>query len=386
MPGFYGALPEEDIWSIVDYIVSLSGNTVEAPYGSLVQSRGTREALDLAAGAELFADAPKTTLPIVGQIIEPGRNFHPSIVAVSVQAVHNHKEIAFHLSWHDMRAETSGSNAPDISAPLWDDELAALGLVPEETSGAEGGFWGDEAEDDSGGFWGEEEASDDEGDFWGDDAVAEEDEGTFWGDEVAADDDSGDFWGDDAVADDSDEDFWGADDDSEPTAALTPDTEFTDAVALQFPLEMPGGIRLPYFMFGDTQNAVQIWHTDLGTSAATVWTGRGSAALSPGDGEPPAISVSYDSGEWSVIMKRARRTTTGLEFEEAKFIPVALSVWDGFNRERGNRRGLTPWYYLYLEPLEKPSSVRPMLKAGLGVLGLELLIIGLVRLRARKKS
>jgi hypothetical protein len=146
---------------------------------------------------------------------------------------------------------------------------------------------------------------------------------------------------------------------------------------------MPQGIRLPYFMFGDSQNAVQLWHADMGTDQATVWTGRGSAALSPGDGEPPQMVAGYDNGEWSVILKQPRRPQNGLAFEESTFIPLALSVWDGFNRERGNRRGLTPWYHVYLEPLERPSSVRPMLKAGLGVLGLELLIIGLVRMRKR---
>jgi hypothetical protein len=134
---------------------------------------------------------------------------------------------------------------------------------------------------------------------------------------------------------------------------------------------MPQGIRLPYFMFGDSQNAVQLWHADMGTDQATVWTGRGSAALSPGDGEPPQMVAGYDNGEWSVILKQPRRPQNGLAFEESTFIPLALSV------------GLTPWYHVYLEPLERPSSVRPMLKAGLGVLGLELLIIGLVRMRKR---
>jgi cbb3-type cytochrome c oxidase subunit III len=381
MPGFYGALEEEDIWSIVDFIVSLSGNTTKAPYSNLVQSLGTREALDIEAGSELFAQAPTTLLPIVGQIVEPGRDFYPSVVAVAVQAIHNHKEIAFRLSWHDMRAETAGTNPLDLEAPLWDEELTALGLAPAEADDEEEGFWGDDAasEDDEGDFWGEETASEDEGDFWGDDTVA--DEGDFWGDEAAAEDDAGDFWGE------SDEggggDFWGDGEESAQAAALTPDTEFSDAIALQFPLEMPRGIRLPYFLFGDTQNPVQIWHGDMGTEKATVWTGRGSSALSPGQSDPPEIATSYADGEWSVIFKRPRRETTGLAFEEDTFIPLALSVWDGFNRERGNRRGLTPWYYLYLEPLERPSTIGPMIKAGLGVLGLELLIIGFARMRKR---
>ena len=393
MPGFYGALPEEDIWSIVDYIVSLSGNTAGAPYSNLVQSIGTRETLDIETGSELFAAAPTTLLPLVGQIVEPGRNFYPSILAVGVQAVHNRKEIAFRLSWHDMRAETTGTNPLDLRAPLWDDELAALGLGPSTAAEEDDGFWGDEAgkEDDGGDFWGDDAAAEGEGgdDFWGDDTVAEEESGgDFWGDDAAAEDDGEDFWGDSEATEEVSEegDFWGDGDESAPAAALTPDTEFSDAIALQFPLEMPHGIRLPYFLSGDPQNPVQLWHADMGTNQATVWTGRGSAALSPGQSDPPEITASYDNGEWSVILKRPRRVTTGLAFEEGTFIPLAVSVWDGFNRERGNRRGLTPWYYLYLDPLEKPSTIGPMLKAGLGVLGLELIIIGFARMRARKKA
>ena len=92
---------------------------------------------------------------------------------------------------------------------------------------------------------------------------------------------------------------------------------------------------------------------------------------------------SYQQGEWSVIFKRRRKSRAGLSFDEGKFAPIAFSVWDGFNRERGNRRGLTAWYYLYVEPLERPSPVAPMAQAGLVVFGLELLFIAMIRRRNR---
>ena len=68
-----------------------------------------------------------------------------------------------------------------------------------------------------------------------------------------------------------------------------------------------------------------------------------------------------------------------MSFEEDEFYPIAFSNWDGFNRERGNKRALSAWYNVYIEPLEKPSPVGPMAKAGLTVLGLELLFIAMVR-------
>ena len=62
-------------------------------------------------------------------------------------------------------------------------------------------------------------------------------------------------------------------------------------------------------------------------------------------------------------------------------MPAAFSVWDGFSRERGNRRGLTVWYSIYVEPEVVPSAVGPMVRTALLILGLELVAIMWVRRR-----
>ncbi len=403
MPGFHnnlGATPEESqqkMWAIVDYMLSLAGGPMaegENPYVNLLSSVPYDDDIDLEAGAELFAEAPAATFPIFGQIVEPGRNFYPSAVEVTVQAIHNDRDIAFRLTWNDMRAETGGTNAPDLEAPAWDEYLAETGQTPSEEG--EGDFWGDEAA----------EGGEDEGDFWGDEAADDgatedggEDEGDFWGDEAADDgatedggEDEGDFWGDEAADDGATEDggeddFWGEGEDTEAAPLSgTPDTEFSDAIALQFPLANPEGVRQPYFMFGDAQNPVDLWFVDLARpSQGTRYEGRGSSAISLAEGgEEIETSASYDNGEWSVIFKRKRKSG-GFSFEENAFLPVAFSVWDGFNRERGNRRGLSSWYQVYVEPIERPSPLGPMARAGIAVLGLELLFIAMVR-RSRKKD
>ncbi|MEM7357240.1 MAG: c-type cytochrome, partial [Acidobacteriota bacterium] len=342
MPGFHnnlGATPEESqqrMWAIVDYMLSLSGGPREAeesPYANLLRSVPTEDEIDLEKGAELFANAPAATFPIFGQIVEPGRNFYPSVVSVTAQAIHNESEIAFRLTWNDMRAEAGGTNAPDLAVPTWDEHLA------------ETGAGGDTGGDDEGGFWGDEVA-DDEGDIWGDDAVEDE----------PADD--GDFWGDDAVKDDGADDFWGEEDTGGAGAAAgdTPDTEFSDAFALQFPLTKPEGVRQPYFLFGDVQNPVDLWFVDLAKPQTTQrYEGRGSSAITPAEGGDEVFTTAvYEEGQWSVIYKRKRKSG-GLSFDEDQFVPLAFSVWDGFNRERGNRRGLSAWYQVYVEPLAKPS-------------------------------
>ncbi len=362
MPGFHnnlGATPEESqerMWAIVDYMLSLAGGPRgegETPYVNLLRSVPYDDAITIEAGVELFADAPAATFPIFGQIVEPGRNFYPSAVEVTVQAIHNDRDIAFRLTWNDMRAETGGTNAPDLPVPTWDEHLAETGQASESGGEGEGDFWGGEAA-------GDDSSSGGEG------------EGDFWGDEAAGDDSGG-----------GEDDFWGEGDEGEAAPASgTADTEFNDAIALQFPLARSAGVRQPYFLFGDTQNAVDLWFVDLAHPARGVrYEGRGSSAVSLAEGgEEIETSASYDNGQWSVIFKR-KRMSSGLSFEENQFLPVAFSVWDGFNRERGNRRGLSSWYQVYVEPIERPSPTGPMARAGITVLGLELLFIAMVRRR-----
>ena len=67
-------------------------------------------------------------------------------------------------------------------------------------------------------------------------------------------------------------------------------------------------------------------------------------------------------------------------------MPIAFSAWDGFSRERGNRRGLTLWYALYVEPEVVPSAVGPMARTALLILAIELVVIGWVRYGSRARG
>ena len=62
-------------------------------------------------------------------------------------------------------------------------------------------------------------------------------------------------------------------------------------------------------------------------------------------------------------------------------MPIAFSVWDGFSRERGNRRALSLWYSVYVEPENVPSAVGPMIRTALVIAAIELIVIGWVRRR-----
>jgi hypothetical protein len=162
-------------------------------------------------------------------------------------------------------------------------------------------------------------------------------------------------------------------------AAPAAPSEFSDAVAVQIPTVATTGARKPYFIFGDAQNPVDLWFFDLARSEPVQFRGRGSADVAPNDTGDLTGVASYDQGEWSVIFKRPLRATSGAPFVPGEFLPVAFSVWDGFSRERGNRRGLTPWYYVYVEPEVVQSAVGPMIRTALVILFIELAVIAWVR-------
>ena len=169
------------------------------------------------------------------------------------------------------------------------------------------------------------------------------------------------------------------------SAAADSAAAYSDAIALLFPSEVQPGIVKPYFMFGDSKNPMDIWYADLATDDANVFMGKGIASIEQTD-QTLERYANYDDGVWTVIFKRQRQMEGGLSFEEAAFTPISFSVWDGFNQERGNKRGLSAWYHVYLEPLETESAALPMVKWGLITLLIEIGLIGLVRWRNKKEA
>ena len=329
MPSFLDALPPEQRWAITDFIVSLSGSA-GPNYSNLVVAKYVPDPIDIANGAASFASAPAVRFPVVGQITEPGRSFHPPATSVTVQAIYDAESIALLVRWNDMSPERTGKNGPSLPVP------------PEEEEAADEGSGG---------------------------ATGDSSTGSVFGDEVIAPTPGG---AEQAAADPF----------AEPDVAPAGQpSEFSDAVAVQIPTQVPTGARKPYFIFGDAQNPVDLWFFDLAGPDPLQFTGRGSGDVAPNDTGDLTGVASYDQGEWSVIFKRPLRASSGTTLVPGAFMPVAFSVWDGLSRERGNRRGLTAWYSLYVEPEVVPSAVGPMVRTALLILAIELLVIGWVRSR-----
>jgi len=321
MPSYFDSVSEPDRWALTDYVYSL-GDGDTPGYATLVVARPLDDEIDAAKGAALFEGAARARFPVVGQMMEPGRAFAPSATAVEVRAVYDAERIAFEVRWHDIRADTSAHNSPTLEVSLADEELAAPAAA--EAAG--------------------------EVDIWGQPIAAAE-PAASGGD---------DFWGEDTA---------GAAGDAGAAA------EFSDAVAIQLPLASPTGIAKPYFLLGDAQQPVDLWFLDLASTRVHQYTGRGSDNLTALEAGEVEGSGRYEAGVWTSVFVRDLRSTSGMSFAEGQYLPLAFSVWDGTARERGNRRGITQWFYVYLPPREKPSPIGPMAKAAGAVLLLELLVV-----------
>ena len=243
MPSFIDSVEKpEDIWHLTNYLASLGPEHVN--YATLVTVVSVRDAIPDDPKAEFWTKITPSHVPLMGQVIIDPRNFNPSIDLLSVRAVYNDTEIAFHLTWDDPTQST------------------------------------------------------------------------------------------------------------EDAAKKT----FADAVSIQFPVTITPGPERPYFLMGDSSDAVYLlrWENGKGGQEATA---NGPLKVSPLAGSEVGGKTVFQNGQYRVVIKRplagkdANRTT----FTPAVFTPVAFQAWDGGAGETGTKMSLTSWYYLRLE---EPESKR----------------------------
>jgi DMSO reductase family type II enzyme heme b subunit len=136
---------------------------------------------------------------------------------------------------------------------------------------------------------------------------------------------------------------------------------YDDAFVVQWPVRLTDGPEKPYFLFGDTSRPVYLWGWSANAEGISELNATGFGTQSPQRQESQSLkgAVTYHQGQYRMLVRRAVTTDdkdNDLQFEEARFIPMAFSAWDGSNDETGNKRAISAWYYLYLEPT--PSRAR----------------------------
>jgi len=144
-----------------------------------------------------------------------------------------------------------------------------------------------------------------------------------------------------------------------------------DQIAVQFPRRIPDGMERPYFLMGSAQEPVYQWRWTSargGPGTAVAGTARGIERFDAMNGGV-AGQARYDSGEWSVVFKRALATADSsneLQFRTGRAIPVAFFAWDGSNGEHDGRMAVSAWYFLALdEPTPLRVYISPVIAAAL---------------------
>jgi DMSO reductase family type II enzyme heme b subunit len=131
-----------------------------------------------------------------------------------------------------------------------------------------------------------------------------------------------------------------------------------DAIGIQLPQTIPTSMQKPYFGHGDKEMGVNMLFWGAGSKEkrdrAAIYdaNGVGNKVERPADKSGFTATSQYQKGVWKVLMTRDLKTSeaTDLQFEEGKFVPLALANWDGSNLEKGSKHTITTWYWLLMEP------------------------------------
>ncbi|MEM7248302.1 MAG: c-type cytochrome [Acidobacteriota bacterium] len=153
-------------------------------------------------------------------------------------------------------------------------------------------------------------------------------------------------------------------------------TNHPDQFVIQWPLNKDPDGKRPYLMMGDNKRPAMLWWWRSDQEGVAEVEAKGFGNFSPQDDEPELVTdLQHADGRYSLMIRRTLATAgqvKDVEFAVDEFTPVAFSAWDGSRGEVGQRRALTSWYWLYLQPQMEtgPASLKSLGVAGVVLLGL----------------
>jgi DMSO reductase family type II enzyme heme b subunit len=322
----------------------------------------------------------------MGQYAAAPRWQAPAVDYVRVCALHDEREVAIRVEWHDPFEDT-GAEA-DEPAPEEDPEGAPLDEPAVEEPL-------DEPVD---------EAAVEDEPLEPVDEAAVEDEPLEPVDEAPIEDEPPD---DPAEVGDDEEmlDEAGSGDDEEMVDEAVEDSERVPTyisiaemnaraeagpIPDRLALHMPAGARdpedaeRPHMFMGDAEHPVHAWLWSA-DSGGTFTEGR---AIGPSEDYDTEGSVQlsgqsrWEAGRWRVVFRRAMTTPDAEDAQlgSGVLMPFTIRIWDGSAGERGLQSATSSWQYVYVEaPIPARAYVRGAVGLGLGYLFVGLGWFGLRR-------
>ena len=126
-----------------------------------------------------------------------------------------------------------------------------------------------------------------------------------------------------------------------------------DVVYLKFPQKIQEGPEKPHFIIGDRKRAMYVWRWSAAEEGAKEFIAKGPDRIKYQERSDVRVSYFYENGLYRVMFVRKLRTGDPEDpsFEPGRFIPFAVSVFDGQEGEMEPVKGtVSAWYYLILEP------------------------------------
>ncbi len=264
MPKFSSRIfKDEQIWDITNYVSTLS-LSAKPKTENPIHAKKINGEIPGDPNTSIWKDAPTSFVPLGGQLQVKPKSYFPTVRGLTVQAVHNSKEIALYIQWDDPSLD------PALKAFTKVEESPPPPL-PDHMKGRE---------------------------------------------------------------------------QDKPLQPVTP--EFPDAVAVQFPIDLEG--HRPYFLNGDADHPVNLWHWTTSTNKAVEIHARGLDAWSPPEESGVSVTSHFDYGRYSLILKRKFKADEGdIQFQTGRPIPIAFNVWDGYHGETGNKKSISSWFTLWLD-------------------------------------
>jgi mono/diheme cytochrome c family protein len=316
MPSFHDLvaaefMTEDQLWNVAHYVRSLAPEEPPA-VREVVRAGRVEGALPASVDDEAWAAAERFYVPLVGQVIVEPRWFSPTVDGVWVQALHDGREVALRLVWHDP------SESPDPRWDEWQAKVAALmaqaeqGAPPDTTAPAA-------AEDTTA-------APADTN------AVAEQAAGGGLSDVLVV--------------------------------------QFPRSIpeGMERPYFLMGDDRNPVYLWS--------WESGGSGARELLARGLARyEPLGGAEPGTVAAEAVYENGEWRLMLRRTLDgggNEDRLAFEVGRAIPMALFAWDGSNGESDTQGSIGSWYFLYLDqPTASTVYVAPilatLLTAALGV-------------------
>ncbi|HEY7471746.1 MAG TPA: c-type cytochrome [Gemmatimonadota bacterium] len=314
-------MTEEQLWHVAQYVRSLAP---EKPPRVNEVVRAARVEGDLPASVDdaAWETAERFYVPLVGQVIVEPRWFAPMIDGVWVQALHNGREIALRLIWHDP------SESPDPDWDEWQSKVLAL-MSPTRPAPASG-------------------------------------------DSIAA--------GSGAAADTAAVPA-GAPSAAHPDALVV---QFPRTIpdGMERPYFLMGDDRDPVYLWRwESGRQAAAEGLARGLARYEPLSGAQAGALTA-----DAVYDAGEWRLMLRRTMDAEGVEERLGFEAGRAIPMALFAWDGSNGESGTRGAIGSWYFLYLDqPTASTVYVAPIL-AMLLTAALGVVVVRRAQRRARNGS